>query len=115
MLKCEPYDFFNPKPPNHESVPEVFYEFDRMHYQRNDHRKRIKNGQPYRRHGTSVKTRLYATNFEICMMPMIRIKKKDETSVEAIFELAFNPGRHQKLRGKKLMGEPPTLTKASNR
>lgn len=104
MQVYKPYDFFHNKPANHSATPEVYFEFDRNHpliKLTNG----LNNGHPPRRPGTQVKTRLFPTTFEICMLPTLRIKKKGEGDVEAIFEFPFNPKRPQAVRGRKLLGE----------
>lgn len=94
--------------------PEVYYEMDRQHpitVLANG----MLNGQPYAHEFPSfmntgkrrprVKTRIHGTDFEICTLPTVRIKRDEENTVQACFEFPYDAHKTSVLRGKKLMGE----------
>lgn len=110
MLKHDPRDFRKSEAEDNKHGPEVYYELTRTHpicVLDNG----MMNGQPYtyertwRSTRTNVKTRIYATTFEICMLPTVRIKRNPDLSVEACFELAFDALKPSVLKGKELMSK----------
>lgn len=107
MLVYNPRDFRKNEKEDNRHGPEVYYELSRIHPICVLDNETI-NGQPYvernwTRGHAKVKSRIYGTTFEICMLPVVKIKGKPNTSVEACFELAFDSQKPSVLKGDKLM------------
>lgn len=99
-------------------LPAFYHEINRHHSVRTV-RNGVVDGQPYPLSSsrTTIKfsTRILASTDGECMMPVIRIRKKDENYIEACLELYFahRPERSLGLKGKDFEGEPPRSFKTA--
>lgn len=89
---------------HHVYRPTVYYEIESQHIHRRLSNG-VVNGQPFDYRRNKVITRIFATNFEFCLLPIFKLKKLPKQRTEATFELAYNPLKTPKLKGKVLMGE----------